>query len=198
MAMTRKQLKELGLEPKTIESLIQMHSETVDGLRAERDAWQEAAQASEELKLERDRLLEHSAALENERNQILAANEELIRSKEQFEADRRQKDRDDALASALLKEGANPQVIPLLLRAAEPLDSNAPGDENLDAQALVAPLKEQYGAFFCPPRMLCTEVISPPSSSSLVMTREALLAMDTEEINRNWDAVKTALQEVNL
>lgn len=48
MALTRKLLEGLGLEEKQIESIIDAHSETVDGLKAERDKERERADALKE------------------------------------------------------------------------------------------------------------------------------------------------------
>lgn len=45
MALTRKLLEGMGLEEKQIESIIDAHSETVDGLKAERDKERERAEA---------------------------------------------------------------------------------------------------------------------------------------------------------
>lgn len=45
MALTRKLLEGMGLEDKQVESIIDAHSETVDGLKAERDKERERADA---------------------------------------------------------------------------------------------------------------------------------------------------------
>lgn len=43
MALTRKLLEGMGIEDKAIESIIEAHSDTVTGLKAERDKYREQA-----------------------------------------------------------------------------------------------------------------------------------------------------------
>ena len=46
MAMSRAELKKLGLEDSVIEKIIEMHAETVDGLKSERDEQKNTAALS--------------------------------------------------------------------------------------------------------------------------------------------------------
>ncbi len=197
MAMTRKQLKELGLEADTVERLIAMHTETVEGLKAERDAWQEAAGQSEALKEERDRLLEQVTALESAKEQAQQERNQLAEAQAAREEALAREAQDKALEAALLEQGANPLAVPLLVKAVDRAGMQMENGALANAEEALAPVREQYAAFFAVPKALCTELLDPPLGASAPMTREDLQAMDAEEINRNWDAVKSALQQVN-
>lgn len=197
MAMTRKQLKELGLEADTVERLIAMHTETVEGLKAERDAWQEAAGQSEALKEERDRLMEQVTTLENAKEQAEQERNQLAEAHAAREEALAREAQDKALEAALLEQGANPLAVPLLVKAVDRAGMQMENGALVCAEEVLAPVREQYAAFFAAPKALCTELLDPPLGASVPMTREDLQAMDAEEINRNWDAVKSALQQVN-
>jgi len=49
MALTRRLLEGMGIEDKQIETIIEAHSETVNGLKADRDKYKEQAQAVPDL-----------------------------------------------------------------------------------------------------------------------------------------------------
>ncbi len=198
MAMTRKQLRELGLEAETVERLIAMHTETVEGLKAERDAWREAAGQSETLKGERDRLLEQVTALETAKEQAEQARSRLAEAQTAREEATAREAMDRVLEAALLEQGANPLAVSLLVRAVDRSGMQMENGALANAEEALAPVREQYAAFFAQPRTLCTELLSPPLGTSAPMTRDDLQAMEPEEINRNWDAVKSALQQVNM
>ncbi len=198
MAMTRKQLKELGLDADTVERLIAMHTETVEGLKAERDAWQEAAGQSEALKNERDRLLEQVTALETAKEQAEQDRNQLAEAQAAREEALAREAQDKVLEAALLEQGANPLAVPLLMKAMDRVGMQMENGTLANAEEVLAPVREQYAAFFAVPKALCTELLDPPLGASAPMTREDLQAMDAEEINRNWDAVKSALQQVSM
>lgn len=61
MALTRKSLKAMGLTDEQIESVIDMHTETVDGLKAQINEQKEAAAKLEEVTKERDDLKKEAA-----------------------------------------------------------------------------------------------------------------------------------------
>lgn len=56
MALTRKALKAMGITDEQIESVIEMHTETIDGLKAQINELKESATEFEKVKQERDDL----------------------------------------------------------------------------------------------------------------------------------------------
>ena len=56
MALTRKYLKALGIEDEKIEQIIEAHTETVDGLKNERDGFKASADKLAEVQKELDGL----------------------------------------------------------------------------------------------------------------------------------------------
>lgn len=56
MSFTRKALKAMGLTDDQIESVVDMHTEVVDGLKAERDEYKAKAETLKDVEKERDEL----------------------------------------------------------------------------------------------------------------------------------------------
>ena len=56
MSLTRKMLKEMGIEEEKIDQIIEAHSETVDSLKADRDSYKEDAEKLKDVQKELDDL----------------------------------------------------------------------------------------------------------------------------------------------
>lgn len=193
MPMTRRQLKAMGLPQETIEQLIALHMETVDSLRQERDANQEAAQERDALREERDALQERVTALEGAEQARKEAEQafEDYRAQEQEQALRQA--REEAVAQVLRDKGVHEQAVPLLLKEV-PLEQAQLKDGALtNTDELLEEVCEKYSAFFPATECQGIPAVNPPLEGAPFLTREQLRGMDAEEINRNWSAVKELL-----
>lgn len=191
MALTRKMLKDLQLEDSTIEAIIAAHAATIEGLTTERDELRSAAAETEKLRSERDELRaqvdELTAAqidAENARQTLLA-----------YQSEQELQLRTAAIRAALAESGCNETVIPLVANEINPTDICLEDGHIVHAEELIAPLKEKYAALFAKPVRLPTPTVNPPIASGGAITREDLSRMTTEEINRNWNAVKGVLSK---
>lgn len=194
MSMTRGELAALELPEAAIDRILAMHEEAVAALTQERDAWREAAADVDALTQERNTLLEQVTALE-------AAQAEQARQCAAYEAQagaeaaaRRLTAVQEAVKDALLRRGANPKAVPLLLQCLA-LD-NAVLEEGAlaDEAALLDPLAAQFPDFFLPPRTCGTPLFAPPAAQAALLTAEDVRHMSVEEINRNWQNVREVLR----
>ena len=112
-----------------------------------------------------------------------------------METEKHQQARHANLRAALQNAGANPHALDLLLLALHPDESAFDGDEITDPDALLTPLKAQYGAFFAQPTRLPTDVVSPPVTTAPPLTKEDVRRMSQEDINRNWSSVCSVLSK---
>ena len=173
MSLTRKLLKELELNDSAIERIIAAHVETVDALRQERDA----AQA------QRDAQQGEPAAIQAEYTAYRGQVEEAQR----FPARR------EALTQALTAQGANPQALPLLLDAIH-LPEKAWQDNKLtDAAASLQPWRAKYSALFTVKNPVPVTKVRPPVQGGGLLTHADVKRMSASDINRNWSAVRNAL-----
>lgn len=188
MALTRRQLKEIGLPEETIDRIIAAHAESIAGLKAERDAWREAAAPNAALAEERDALKAQNEALTGWQEKAEALQAELDGRRAQELAKAQRQAGEAALAEALAGCGANPKAIGLLMQAADPeaLTADAAG-----AATLAEQIKAQYAAFFAAPERIPTGRVTPPVGGGAGM--QDIERMSIEEINDNWSAVKSVL-----
>ncbi len=173
MSLTRKLLKELELNDAAIERIIAAHVETVDALRQERDA----AQA------QRDAQQGETAAIQAE----------YTAYRGQVEEAHRLSARREALTHALTAQGANPNALPLLLDAIN-LPEEAWQDNKLaDAAASLQPWRAKYSALFTVKSPVPVTKIRPPVQGGGLLTHADVKRMSASDINRNWSAVRNAL-----
>ena len=81
LALTRKLLESMGIEDKAIESIIEAHSETVNGLKADRDKYKEQAAKLPDLQKQ----LEEALAAGNT-DELQSKLDEAVKAKETAEA----------------------------------------------------------------------------------------------------------------
>lgn len=191
MSLTRKLLKEMELDAAAINRIIAAHAETVDSLKQERDAAITRAAGFESALTDQDAL--RTQAETNER-EAAAARAELAAYRSQVETGQHAAARRTALADALASQGANPQVIPLLLDAIALPDDAWSGDALLDAAESLQPWRARYGALFAAKTPLPITRVCPPVGIGGSLTPADVKRMSAKDINRNWSAVRAALQ----
>ena len=184
MALTRKLLKDMQLEDEKIEQIIAAHVATIEALKAERDA---ALTENEELHAQVEQLSTASQSAA----EVQAAFDAY---RTQIETEKRLTARQQALTAALTEAGANPQALPLLLDAIT-LPEEAWQDNALTnpAEALY-PWRTKYAALFQVKSPLPVTRVAPPIHSGGLLTPADVKRMSAEDINRHWNAVKSALQ----
>ena len=191
MSLTRKLLKELELNDAAIERIISAHVETLDSLKQERDSALERAAQIESTVEERDEL---RSQLDARTQEAFSAKEELTAYRAQVESEQHYQARRAALTQALTEQGANPQAIPLLLDAIALREEDWAEDTLCDAAATLQPWLAKYSALFAAKSPLTITRVSPPVSGGGLLTPADVKRMSANDINRNWCAVKTALQ----
>ena len=173
MSLTRKLLKELELNEEAVERIIAAHVETVDALRQERDA-----------------ALSQSEAQQAE---TASARKALSAYQAETELQQRTAARRAALAEALAEHGANPQATPLLLDAIHLPEESWDGVKLLDAAVTMQNCQAKYPGLFARKNPIPVTRVSPPLSGGGALTHADVKRMSASDINRNWSAVRTAL-----
>lgn len=179
MSLTRSMLKEMALTDDQVEQIILAHLETVDALKAEITAAQE----------DRALLTEQLAELAAQQQDAASIQAEFDRYKAQLSAEEIQR----ILRDALIKAGANEKAVMLLSREIDPEAAQIDGGKLTNAEELIAPIREKYAAFFATPVSRPVPTIQPPATLHGSLTRQDVARMTTEEINQNWDAVRSVL-----
>lgn len=191
MSLTRKLLKELELNDNAIERIIAAHADTVDALKQERDSAMTRASQIEASIEERNEL---RTQMEAHQQEAASIREELAAYRAQVEAERHTAARRTALSEALISQGANPQALPLLLDAISLPENAWAGEALADAAASLQPWRAKYGALFAAKSPIAVTRVCPPVGGGGALTHADVKRMSASDINRNWSAVRSALQ----
>lgn len=191
MSLTRKLLKELELNDTAIERVIAAHTTTVEALKQERD---QARARIDECEAAQQELAELRPQLEEAQANSNIAQAQLVAYRTQVEVEKHHTARRAALSEALEKHGANPATIPLMLDAI-PLPADAwDGDALVDPDATLLPFQQKYGALFAKRTAIPVTKVQPPIAGAGSLTPADVMRMSADDINRNWSAVRSALQ----
>lgn len=177
MALTRQLLKDLQLGDEAIEQIIAAHVSTIEALKNERDA------ASAELETLR-------AASDQSAAEVQAAFDAY---RTQVEKEKQTHKAIEWLRLSMLQAGCNEKAIDLLLQSIDLSELEISNGMLKNGPALIADLRSRYADFFAQPVRMAAPTIQPPVASGGALTREDLSRMSADEINRNWNAVKSVL-----
>lgn len=191
MALTRKLLKTFGLEEGVIDSIIEAHTETVDALKRDRDAYKAEADKVEGL----TRQL-------NEANDKLSKSGDAAKVQADFdafkasvEAEKTSARKGDALSALLEKAGiARPAFRDLIRKGYDLSTLELLEDGSIkDADKHMADIKTTYADFVGEVKEQGVPQNTPPKGDGKLYTREELKGMSAAEINKNWGAVQQSL-----
>ena len=193
MALTRKALKAMGFTDEQVDSVIEMHSEAVDALKAQRDGY----------KADADKLAEAQAELDTMRKD--GYKEKYEKEHSDFEAYKNTvttKETRAAKTAAARKyfeeAGITGKSLEIAMRGAgaeiEAAELN--GDKLKDTAAFEALVKGDFAGLVGTVETKGANVSHPPKNvPPKSYTREELRGLSAAEINANWAGIKTALNE---
>ncbi len=193
MALTRKLLKSLGLEDEKIESIIEAHGETVEGLK----------QKLEKAEADAAKVAELTTQLNNA-NEKLAKSGDAAKVQADFDAYKEEIAKEKATASkraaadALLKEAgyARESVRGLILRTID-LDKWEADDKGgiKDADAFKDSVKADYADLVSTTQTTGTPPANPPTGGKVTMTK-AEIGKITDPVERRA-AIAANLDQFN-
>lgn len=180
MAFTRKMLKAMGIEDEKIDQIIDAHSETVDALKADRDAYKEDAAKLAAVQKELDELKAkgddgYKAKYEAEK----AAHDKL---KSEITAKETKKAKTDAYRELLKATGIDEKRIEVVLRASAPtidgIELDADGKIK-EADKYSEDIKTEWGDFVVTQSTKGTNTTTPPANNggTSTMTRADIMAI---------------------
>lgn len=176
MALTRKMLIAMGIEPDKVDQIIESHSETVEGLKKQAEELRE--QASRVPDLEKS-IEELKAAQPTEdweaKYQEKAA--ELESFREQVAEEKAKAEKASLYKSALREVGVGEKFVDDIMRVAD-LTSVAVEDGKLaDAENLKTELADKYSTFITQTSTQGAKVEEPPANAGPKMTRDEIMAI---------------------
>lgn len=168
MALTRALMKSLGLNEDQITTIIDAHSETVDGLKGK----------ITEAESERDKLAESvkSGSEWEEKYNALNSDFEKYKADQQTAETRRAKE--SAYRSLLMKTGVSSKFIDDAMRISD-IDAIEMDDKGgiKDVTGVTKSVKEKFSSFITTTRTAGAHVSTPPAGGKTGMTRDEIMSI---------------------
>lgn len=205
MALTRKMLKAMGLEEEKIDQIIDAHQSTIDEIAGERDRFKADAEkyktdADKLASVEKD-LVKANAKLEDAKevsDKYKALQDEYNTYKNDV-SEKAKKDLKEKAYRALLAEaGISDKRFDSIIRVTDLSKVEVDNDGNVkDKQPLVDSIKSEWADFVTTQGTQGAKTATPPANDTTkVYTRDDIKKMSAEEINKNWDSIKTSLNKI--
>lgn len=195
MALTRKYLKELGIESDKIDLIIDAHTEVTDALKTERDELKANSENAEKLKSEIAELKKQTVSDSEWKSKYETLENDFTKYKGEQEAKATLEAKKSAylelLKNAKISDKAHAKALKLAdLESLEMTD----GKFN-DADKITESIKSEWADFIIDESKGGAPTPNPVGNDGAkVYTREDIQKMSAEEINANWDNIKKSLK----
>lgn len=197
MALTRKMLKAMGIEDEKIDQIIDAHTETVDGLKADIEKYRTDA---EKLPGVQKELETAQADLEAGKKDSWKVKYDAIKEEfEGYKSEQTKKEtraaKESAYRNLLKATGINEKRIESVLKVSD-VDSLELDDKGAikDAAKLTDSIKTEWADFISTTMTKGAESHTPPQiNNGKSYTAADIRGMSAAEINKNWDSIKASL-----
>ena len=194
MALTRKSLKAMGLTDEQVDSIIEMHSETVDGLKEQVKTYKADAEKLPNVQKELDDLKaagdggweEKAKDFEKKYNDLVAEN----KNKETKAA------KESAAKAFFESKGITGNSLEIAMRgsSAEIAALDLDGEKIKDSSALDALVNGTFKALVSTTTTKGANISNPPiTTTNKAYSADDIRKMSPAEINKNWDSIKASL-----
>lgn len=162
MALTRKQLAALGIEPEKIDQIIEAHAETVSALKDEADKYKAQAEKFAETKKELDQIKKDTEGKDYD-----SLKAEYDKYKEDVEKERTRTAKEKAYRDALKDANLNEKGVEKALKYADWEKIELDDDGKLkDAKSHVKEVREEWAEYIVKNGTKGAETTTPPGGSS--------------------------------
>ena len=194
MALTRKSLKAMGLTDEQVDSIIEMHSETVDGLKEQVKTYKADAEKLPNVQKELDDLKaagdggweEKAKDFEKKYNDLVAEN----KNKETKAA------KESAAKAFFESKGITGNSLEIAMRgsSAEIAALDLDGEKIKDSSALDELVNGTFKALVSTTTTKGANIPNPPiTTPNKAYSADDIRKMSPAEINKNWDSIKASL-----
>lgn len=181
MALTRNYLKSMGLTEEQVNAIIENHTDSIDGLKAELATARAAAETVEALTKERDELKDKLSKA----GDAAKVQAEFDAYRQQVETEKANAAKSAAVRKALKASGVQREEFLDLLMGKVELDKvEMDGDAVKDEASFVAPFKAAYAGCFASESEQGTKLQNPPSGGGTRMTKEQIAKIEDRDERR--------------
>ena len=166
MALTRKLLEGMGIEEKQIETIIEAHAETVNGLKAEREKLREQAEKVPDLQ----KKLEEAEAASGSGDEWQQKYEDERKAfedyKAQVETEKAEADKAQAYRGMLMAAGIDPKRIDAIMRVTDLSQVEMEDGKLKDTEKLQESAKQEWADFVVKSNTQGSNPATPPTKTS--------------------------------
>lgn len=195
MSITRKALVAMGIENEKAEQLLDMHLQTVNGLKEVIDNLESENKRLPVLSSELEQLKASQKKSEDYKTKYESEKSEFENFKKKLEIERTDEAKTKAYRDLLEKNNIRKDKMDLIMRTVKLSDLNLQEDNTLEnSEELNKSILKDWSDFVEHTAVKGTNAANPPVSSVRSFTREDIRGMSAEEINKNWEAIKVSLK----
>jgi len=199
MALTRKLLESMGLEPDKVSSIIEAHVETVDSLKSQIDKYKADAGELEATKTELTNVKAELEGLKVSGGDWKKKYEEEHNAYETYKNEQVAKELNatkDAQYRALLKgAGVSDKLLDLIMKGTDLSNIEIEDGKIKDSDRVTENIKAEYSAYITEASTKGANTVTPPNNMTIPKyTHDEIAQMSADEINANWDAIRDSMK----
>lgn len=166
LALTRKLLEGMGIEDKAIESIIEAHSETVNGLKADRDKYKEQAQKVPDLQKKLEEAEAASGSGDEWQQKYQDEHQAFEDFKVQVATEKAEADKAQAYRGMLMAAGIDPKRIDAIMRVTDLSQVEVEDGKLKDTEKLQESAKQEWSDFVVKSNTQGSNPATPPTKPS--------------------------------
>ena len=194
MALTRKSLKAMGLTDEQVDSIIEMHSETVDGLKEQVKTYKADAEKLPNVQKELDDL--KAAGDGGFKEKFEKEHNDFENFKKTIQEKETKAAKESAAKAFFESKGITGNSLEIAMRgsSAEIAALDLDGEKIKDSSALDALVNGTFKALVSTTTTKGANIPNPPvTTPNKAYSADDIRKMSPAEINKNWDSIKASL-----
>ena len=194
MALTRKSLKAMGLTDEQVDSIIEMHSETVDGLKEQVKTYKADAEKLPNVQKELDDL--KAAGDGGFKEKFEKEHSDFENFKKTIQEKETKAAKESAAKAFFESKGITGNSLEIAMRgsSAEIAALDLDGEKIKDSSALDALVNGTFKALVSTTTTKGANIPNPPvTAPNKAYSADDIRKMSPAEINKNWDSIKASL-----
>ena len=194
MALTRKSLKAMGLTDEQVDSIIEMHSETVDGLKEQVKTYKAEAEKLPNVQKELDDL--KAAGDGGFKEKFEKEHSDFENFKKTIQEKETKAAKESAAKAFFESKGITGNSLEIAMRgsSAEIAALELDGEKIKDSSALDALVNGTFKALVSTTTTKGANIPNPPvTTPNKAYSADDIRKMSPAEINKNWDSIKASL-----
>ena len=194
MALTRKSLKAMGLTDEQVDSIIEMHTETVDGLKEQVKTYKADAEKLPNVQKELDDL--KAAGDGGFKEKFEKEHSDFENFKKTIQEKETKAAKESAAKAFFESKGITGNSLEIAMRgsSAEIAALDLDGEKIKDSSALDALVNGTFKALVSTTTTKGANIPNPPvTTPNKSYSADDIRKMSPAEINKNWDSIKASL-----